>query len=146
MAWRVQRIGRRGGSGRVAITAIAALGSVCLAGSPLYLSSVATAALQSELAQTCLADLALVIPVAASQPDPSAALTTLTSSTGHTQPGVLTRMASNVILDLGNGALPRRAYLVYREGQTGHLERAVTEPGPGEALAPEWLNAPDNVQ
>lgn len=100
--------------------------------------------MQSELSHTCLADVALVVPVAASQPDASKQLAALTAPlAAHTQPGVLTRLASNVILDLGNGQLPRRAYLVYREGQEQNLQRRVRTPATGEALTPEWLGAPN---
>jgi putative ABC transport system permease protein len=127
----------------LAIAAIIALGAVCLAGTPLYLSSVATAAMQSELNRTCLADVALHIPVAASQPDASAALSELTAPLAkHTQPGVLSRVARLVILDIGGGQLPRQAFLVYREGQEQHLQRGVATPGAGEVLTPEWLGAP----
>lgn len=37
----------------MAVAAIVALGAACLAGSPLYLSSVGSAAVQNELRHTC---------------------------------------------------------------------------------------------
>ncbi|MEY2553887.1 MAG: putative transport system permease protein, partial [Ilumatobacteraceae bacterium] len=146
MARRVQRSSRWGSGGWVAVAAIVALGSACLAGSPLYLSSVATAALQSELAHTCLADVGLHIPIAGSRPDPSAELTALAAPfAAHTQPGVLTRIGTGAILDIGGGHLPVRTYLVYREGQAANLGRAVTPPKDAEVLAPDWLGGPDGL-
>ncbi|HEX2784968.1 MAG TPA: hypothetical protein VHN36_15400 [Ilumatobacteraceae bacterium] len=146
MARRVQRSGRWGSGGWVAVGAIVALGSACLAGSPLYLSSVATAALQNELSHTCLADVALHLPIAASQPDASDKLAALAAPlAAHTQPGVLTRIAYNPILDIGGGHLPVHANLVYREGQENNLGRQVTLPADGEVLAPDWLGAPEGI-
>ncbi|MGZ4770166.1 MAG: hypothetical protein ACXVLX_16020, partial [Ilumatobacteraceae bacterium] len=79
MTRRVQRSGRWGSGGRVAVAAIAALGSACLAGSPLYLSSVATGAVHSELAHTCLADVGLQIWMDGGRPDSDVRLSALSA-------------------------------------------------------------------
>ena len=92
-----KRTRRSGTAGWVAVAAIVALGSACLVGSPLYLSSVATAALQSELAHTCLADVGLRIPMRGVQPDVITSLEALAAPlAAHTQPSVLTRIAPSV--------------------------------------------------
>ena len=94
--------GRSGTSGQVAIAAIIALGAACLAGSPLYLSSVATAAVQSELGYTCLADVGLRIPVGGAQPDTIPILQAMAEPLAeHTQPSVLTRIAPSTQVDTG---------------------------------------------
>jgi putative ABC transport system permease protein len=139
-----KRFRRSGAAGLVAITAIVALGSACLAGSPLYLSSVATAALQSELAHTCLADVGVRIPMRGAQPDVITSLEHLAAPlAAHTQPSVLTRIAPSidVAADVA-GARPIKAYLVYRTGQAQNLLRSVKAPRDGEVLAPEGMNRP----
>ena len=86
------------------------------------------------------------LPIAASQPDASDKLAALAAPlAAHTQPGVLTRVAYNVILDIGRGHLPVRANLVFREGQENNLGRHVTPPTDGEVLAPDWLGAPEGT-
>ena len=83
-----------GTAGWVAVAAIVALGSACLAGSPLYLSSVATAAVHSELNHICLADVGLRIPMGGAQPDVIARLENLAAPFSQlTEPSVITRIA-----------------------------------------------------
>ncbi len=136
--------GRSGASGQVAIAAIVALGAACLAGSPLYLSSVATAAVQSELGHTCLADVGLRIPVGGAQPDTIPVLQAMAEPLAeHTQPSVLTRIAPSILVDAGSPDLrPFRAYVVYRDDQEQNLLRPVKSPVDGEVLAPEWMSPP----
>ncbi len=91
-----------GTAGQVAIAAIVALGASCLAGSPLYLSSVATAAVQSELGHTCLADVGLRIPMGGAQPDTIPILERMAVPlAANTQPSILTRIASSILVDTG---------------------------------------------
>ena len=139
-----KRFRRSGAAGLVAVTAIAALGSACLAGSPLYLSSVATAALQSELSHTCLADVGLRIPMRGVQPDVITSLENLAAPlAAHTQPSVLTRIAPSISVAAAvSGTRPIKAYLVYRAGQAQNLLRPVKVPRDGEVLAPEGMNPP----
>ncbi len=139
-----KRFRRSGSAGWVAVAAIVALGSACLAGSPLYLSSVATAALQSELARTCLADVGLRIPMRGVQPDVITSLENLAAPlAAHTQPSVLTRIAPSISVAAAiPGARPIKAYLVYRTGQAQNLLRPVKTLRDGEVLAPEWMNPP----
>ncbi|MBK5332801.1 MAG: hypothetical protein JJD93_12565, partial [Ilumatobacteraceae bacterium] len=73
----------------MAVAAIVALGAACLAGSPLYLSSVGSAAVQNELRHTCLADVGLVVPMGGAQPDSIARLEKMVEPiSAHTQPSV----------------------------------------------------------
>ncbi|MGZ4791362.1 MAG: hypothetical protein ACXWBO_05820 [Ilumatobacteraceae bacterium] len=148
MTRRVQRSGRWGSGGRVAVAAIAALGSACLAGSPLYLSSVATGAVHSELAHTCLADVGLQIWMDGGRPDSDVRLSALSAPlAAHTQPGVLTRIGYFVGIEAKEPGLPPlRAYLMYRDGQEQNLSRRVATPGKGEVLAPEWLFPPGGTK
>jgi putative ABC transport system permease protein len=138
------RSGRSGTAGWVAVAAIVTLGSACLAGSPLYLSSVATAAVHSELSRSCLADVSLQIPMGGAQPDVVQSLKNMTDKfTAHTQPSVLTRIAPGISVDTGvPGSNVLRAYLVYRDGQEQNLLRPVKPLADGEVLAPEWMNPP----
>ena len=139
-----QHSGRSGTAGQVAIAAIVALGAACLAGSPLYLSSVATAAVRSELDHTCLADVGLRIPMGGAQPDTLPILERMAAPLAvKTQPSILTRIAPSILVDTGTpDARPFRAYLVYRDGQEQHLLRPVRTPVDGEVLAPEWMSPP----
>ncbi len=104
-----------GTAGWVAVAAIVALGSACLAGSPLYLSSVATAAVHSELSHICLADVSLQIPIGGAQPDRISSLEELASEfSQHTEPSVLTRIAPGVLVDNGvarHPAVPNESHL-----------------------------------
>ncbi len=148
MTRRVQRSGRWGSGGWVAVAAIVALASACLAGSPLYLSSVATGAVHSELAHTCLADVGLQIWLDGARPDSEVRLSALSAPlAAHTQPGVLTRIAYFVGIKTDVPGVPLvRAYLMYRDGQEHNLLRSVTPPGVGEVLAPDWLFPPGGTQ
>ena len=126
---------------------MSALGAVCLAGSPLYLSSVASGALQDELAHTCLADVSVLIPMASVSPDDGHRLDVAAAAAlgRHTQPGVLTAFAI-VLADVGGpGAPPTRVFLLNRPGQEANLGRPVIAPRDGEVLVPESLGAPRKV-
>jgi putative ABC transport system permease protein len=135
---------RSGTAGWVAVAAIVALGSACLAGSPLYLSSVATAAVHSELSRTCLADVGVRIPMGGVQPDVISKLEELAAPlAAHTQPSVLTRIAPGISVEaMTAGTKPIRAYLLYRDEQEKNVLRPVRTPRDGEVLAPEWMNPP----
>jgi putative ABC transport system permease protein len=130
--------------GMVAVASIVALGSCCLAGSPLYLSSVATAALQSELGRTCLADVGLKIGLDGVQPDVNALLVSMAAPlAAHTQPSVLTRVAPFIsVVGSFPGATPFNAVLVYRDNQEKNLLRPVKSPRDNEVLAPEAMSPP----
>ena len=140
----IGRSPRSGTAGWIAVAAIVALGSACLAGSPLYLSSVATAAVQSELAHTCLADVGLRIPMRGVQPDVISNLENLAAPlAAHTQPSVLTRIAPAISVAAATpGARTIRAYIVHRAGQEQNVLRPVKSLRDGEVLAPEWMNPP----
>lgn len=72
-------------------------GGACLAGSPLYLSSVGSAAVQNELRHSCLADVGLRIPLGGAQPDSIARLQKLADPlAAHTQPSVVSRIAPGI--------------------------------------------------
>ncbi|MEP7115523.1 MAG: hypothetical protein ABI862_19825, partial [Ilumatobacteraceae bacterium] len=134
-----------GTAGWVAVAAIVALGSACLAGSPLYLSSVATAAVHSELGHICLADVGLRIPLGGAQPDVIPNLEQFAAQvSAHTEPSVLTRIAPSILVDpVTPGARPFRINLLYRDGQEQNLLRPVRAPAASdEVLAPEWMNPP----
>ena len=136
-----------GAAGWVAVAAIVALGSACLAGSPLYLSSVATAAVHSELAHICLADVGLRVPMGGAQPDVITRLEDMAAKfAAHTQPSVLTRIAPLISVDTGApDAIPFRATLMYRDGQEQNLLRPVKSPAEGQVLAPEWMSPPQGT-
>ena len=72
--------------------------------SPLYLSSVATAAVHSELASICLADVSLRIPMGGAQPDVDRP--PRRNGRDHSprtpQPSVLTRIAPAIFVDTGD--------------------------------------------
>jgi putative ABC transport system permease protein len=128
----------------VAVAAIVALGAACLAGSPLYLSSVGSAAVQNELRHSCLADVSLIVPMGGAQPDSIARLEKMVEPIAeHTQPSVVTRIAPDLSVDTGDptGKLIT-AHLVYRDGQEQNLLRPVKPVGDGEVLAPEWMSPP----
>lgn len=133
-----------GTAGWIAIAAIVSLGSACLAGSPLYLSSVATAAVHSELGHICLADVSLRIPMGGVQPDVIPSLERLAEKfSGHTEPSVLTRIAPGILVDNGRpDGRPFRVYLVFRDGLEQNLLRPVKSPAEGQVLAPEWMSPP----
>jgi putative ABC transport system permease protein len=135
---------RSGLGGWVAVAAIVALGSACLAGSPLYLSSVGTAAVQNELRHTCLADVGLGIPMGGVQPDSIERLQKMLAPiAAHTEPSVVTRIAPKVLVDTdGPDAKMIRTNLIYRDGQEQNLLRPVKPVHDGEVLAPEWMNPP----
>lgn len=140
---------RSGTAGWVAVAAIVALGSACLAGSPLYLSSVATAAVHSELSHTCLADVGLRIPMGGAQPDVISSLERLTAPlAAHTQPSVLTRIATFISVDTGAAnARPLRVNLLYRDDQEQNLLRPVKSPtADDQVLAPEWMSPPQGTK
>ncbi|MDP9463970.1 MAG: hypothetical protein M3P52_05055, partial [Actinomycetota bacterium] len=139
-----KRFRSSGTAGWVAVSAIVALGSACLAGSPLYLSSVATAAVHSELGHICLADVSLRIPMGGAQPDVVTRLEDLAAKfSAHTQPSVLTRIAPSISLDNGRpDTRPFRVNLLYRDGQEKNLLRPVKSPADDEVLAPEWMSPP----
>lgn len=144
-----QRFRSSGTAGWVAVAAIVALGSACLAGSPLYLSSVATAAVHSELSHICLADVSLRVPMGGAQPDVNTHLEALAAPiAAHTEPSVLTRIAPNVSLDIGVAdARPLRVNLLYRDGQEQNLLRPVKPPSADdEVLAPEWMRPPGGTK
>jgi putative ABC transport system permease protein len=130
--------------GWVAVAAIVALGAACLAGSPLYLSSVGSAAVQSELSHVCLADVSLRIPTGGAQPDSIARLQEMVAPlAAHTQPSVLTRIAPGISVNTAvPGSRTIRAHLVYRDGQEQNLLRPVATPDDDEVLAPEWMSPP----
>jgi hypothetical protein len=136
-----------GTAGWVAVAAIVALGSACLAGSPLYLSSVATAAVHSELGRICISDVSLRIPMGGAQPDTNVHLEAFEAQvSGHTQPSVLTRIAPGISVDNGRpGARPFRANLLYRDDEEQNLLRPVKTPADGEVLAPEWMSPPEGT-
>ena len=132
----------------MAVAAIVALGAACLAGSPLYLSSVGSAAVQNELNHSCLADVGLLVPMGGAQPDSIARLENMVEPiAAHTQPSVVTRIAPGLSVDTGdpNGKLIT-AHLVYRDGQEQNLLRPVQPVGDGEVLAPEWMSPPAGTQ
>ena len=138
-----------GTAGWVAVAAIVALGSACLAGSPLYLSSVATAAVHSELGHNCLADVSLRIPMGGAQPDVNGHLEAFAAQVAeHTEPSVLTRIAPSILVDTGvAGARPLRVNLMYRDGQEQNLLRPVEAPAADDqVLAPEWMNPPQGTK
>ncbi|MEP7201845.1 MAG: hypothetical protein ABI894_04500 [Ilumatobacteraceae bacterium] len=126
------------------MASIVALGAACLAGAPLYLSSVGTAAVHSELAHTCLADVGLRIPMGGAQPDSISRLNDMVAPlAAHTQPSVLTRIAPGVLVHKAvTGAKTTRAHLVYRDSQEDNVGRPVIEPVDGQVLAPEWMIPP----
>lgn len=134
-----------GTAGLVAVSAIVALGSACLAGSPLYLSSVATAAVHSELGHICLADVSLRIPMGGAQPDVNSHLEALAAPlAAHTESSVITRIAPSISVDTGvANARPLRATLMYRDDQEQNLLRPVRPPvDDDQVLAPEWMSPP----
>ena len=144
-----QRFRSSGTAGWVAVAAIVALGSACLAGSPLYLSSVATAALHSELGHICLADVSLRIPMGGAQPDVNTHLEEFAAQiAAHTEPSVITRIAPSVSLDTGvANARPLLVNLLYRDDQEQNLLRPVTPPESDDAvLAPEWMRPPGGTK
>ncbi|MEY2416419.1 MAG: hypothetical protein QOH53_1753, partial [Ilumatobacteraceae bacterium] len=116
---------RSGFGGWVAVAAIVALGAACLAGSPLYLSSVGSAAVQNELRHTCLADVGLRIPLGGAQPDSIARLQKLAGPlAAHTLPSVVSRIAPGVFVTTGDpDGKAIRAHLIYRDGQEANLLR-----------------------
>jgi hypothetical protein len=139
-----KRSRRSGFGGWVAVAAIVALGAACLAGSPLYLSSVGSAAVQNELRHTCLADVGLGIPMGGAQPDSIARLEKMVEPiAAHTQGSVVTRIAPNLSADTGDpdGKLTR-VHLIYRDGQEENLLRPVKPVADGQVLAPEWMSPP----
>ena len=138
-----------GTAGWVAVAAIVALGSACLAGSPLYLSSVATAAVHSELSHICLADVSLRIPMGGAQPDTISSLENLASKfSAHAEPSVLTRIAPSVEVDPGRPDVrPFRVNLLYRDDQEQNLLRSVKPlAADDEVLAPEWMKPPGGTK
>jgi putative ABC transport system permease protein len=138
-----------GTAGWVSVAAIVALGSACLAGSPLYLSSVATAAVHSELSHICLADVSLQIPIGGAQPDVIPSLENMAATFNtHTERSVLTRIAPFISLDNGRpDARPFRVNLLYRDGQEENLLRPVKAPAADdEVLAPEWMSPPEGTK
>ena len=128
----------------MAVAAIVALGAACLAGSPLYLSSVGSAAVQNELRHTCLADVGLRIPMGGAQPDLLARLQTMAEPlAAHTQPSVVTRIAPDISATTSDpDGKVIRVHLIYRDGQEQNLLRPVKPVGDGQVLAPEWMNPP----
>ena len=128
----------------MAVAAIVALGAACLAGSPLYLSSVGSAAVQNELRHTCLADVGLRIPMGGAQPDLIARLQTMAEPlAAHTQPSVVTRIAPDISVTTNDpDGKVIRVHLIYRDGQEQNLLRPVKPVGDGQVLAPEWMNPP----
>jgi len=132
----------------VAVAAIVALGAACLAGSPLYLSSVASAAVHSELSHTCLADVGLRIPMGGVQPDSIARLEAMAAPlAAHTQPSVLTRIAPNISVNTDKpGSHTIRAHLIYRDDEEQNLLRPVKPVGAGQVLAPEWMSPPGGTK
>ena len=105
----------------------------------------ATAAVHSELAHTCLADVGLQISMDGTQPDAAVRLSSL--SAAHTQPGVLTRIGYSVGIKTDvPGVPPVRANLVYRDHQEQNLAHPVAAPGEGEVLAPDWLFSPKGTR
>lgn len=112
----------------------------------LYLSSVATAALHSELGHICLADVSLRIPMGGAQPDVNTHLEEFAAKiAAHTEPSVITRIAPSVSLDTGvaNALHPLRGNLLYRDDQEQNLLRPVTAPATDdEVVAPEWMIPP----
>ena len=144
-----QRSRSSGNAGWVAVAAIVALGTACLAGSPLYLSSVATAAVHSELRHICLADVSLRIPMGGAQPDVNSQLQAFAARlTAHTEPSVLTRIAPAISVDTGvAGARPMRVNLLYRDDQEQNLLRPMKSPAADDqVLAPEWMSPPRGTQ
>jgi putative ABC transport system permease protein len=138
-----------GTAGWVSVAAIVALGSACLAGSPLYLSSVATAAVHSELSHLCLSDVSLRIPMGGAQPDVIPSLERLAAPLAdHTEPSVMTRIATFISLDNGRpDDRPFRVNLLYRDGQELNLLRTVKSPAADdEVLAPEWMSPPQGTK
>jgi hypothetical protein len=118
-----------------------------LTGSPLYLSSVATAAVHNELSHTCLADVGLRIPMGGAQPDVIAHLENLAAPFSQlTEPSVITRIAPLISVDSGRpDTIPFRVILMYRIGQEQNLLRPVKSPVDGEVLAPEWMSPPEGT-
>jgi putative ABC transport system permease protein len=130
------------------VAAIVALGSACLAGSPLYLSSVATAAVHSELGHICLADVSLRIPMGGAQPDVNSHLEEMAAPLAeHTQPSVITRIAPSIAVETGGDARPFNVTLMYRDDQELNLLRPVKTPtADDQVLAPEWMSPPQGTK
>ncbi|MFN8023803.1 MAG: hypothetical protein U0Q03_19890 [Acidimicrobiales bacterium] len=118
-----RRQGARWGA-RSAVAAGFALLAAALAGSPLYVSSAGSEAVQLALASTCGADAGMRLPLladpATGEPD-VAAVAALTDSLPHTEPGVLERIVSLTYTLEPDDGLVRRLVLVDRTGWEAQL-------------------------
>ena len=141
-----------GWGAHVGVAAATALGVTCLAGGPLYVSSAATAALQAELADTCLSDAGLQVNLFASGDDepltasPTVTMREAAERVPYAQPVVFTDIA--VLMGTSSDGIRQAATVVARLGQLAALGLDPLAPGTaaiGVAAAQTWSLPPGAV-
>ena len=137
-----------GGGARLAVAAASGVLTVCVAGAPLYVSSVGSESVQLQLSQMCLADAGLYMflgqagtftfagkPIALVEDQ----LEQIIAGMDHAQtPVVTTRTGSWVYSKSTDEPTGPALYLVHREGQYDHLPGDPPQLAEFEALVPEW--------
>lgn len=126
-----------GWGARAGIATAAALLTVCLAGTPLYVSASGSQAIQDQLAQTCPADVALglVVTAPAGRGDPAVRLDpdevrSLLDGVPDVAPAVAEHAVRITVT--ADGGLPRGLWLFARDGAGGEVRPPFPELGPDE--------------
>jgi hypothetical protein len=120
------------------VAASCALLGVCLAGGPLYVSSAASESVQLQLADTCLADVAVHLPYS-SDPVLLAALDRVYSSLRDVEvPIVSTSISTSFRLE-DSPAISRSMVLVHRQGQERAFDPTLVELTGDDVLVPDYL-------
>ena len=137
-----------GGGARLAVVAAAGVLTVCVAGAPLYVSSVGSESVQLQLSQICLADAGLYMylgqagtltfggkPIALVEEQLGAIIAEL----DHAQsPVVTTRTGVMMYSRSTDQPAGPPLQLISREGQYEHLPGDPPALGEFDALVPEW--------
>jgi hypothetical protein len=128
----------QGVGGRVAVAASCALLGVCLAGGPLYVSAAASEAVQLQLDDTCLSDVAVHLPYS-SDPQLLASLDQVLTTLRQHQEPVVTHLLSTSFRLADSPAVERRLVLVHRDGQEAQFEPPLTPVSTDELAVPAYL-------
>ena len=123
---------RRGGAGglgaRLGLAVAAALAASCLAGTPLYVSSAGSAAMDGELAVTCPADAGLTL---SSVGVPQAPIVALGAALHRVKPAASSHLSAISVTDAKG--ISRFVYLLSRDGVATQVTPPLAPLAPGEA-------------
>ena len=135
----VHSVIRPGSGGFAAVVSASALLAVSLAGGPLYVSSAASQALQTSMANTCATDTGLVLTLPALPVgliELTAWLDVQAHSIAHAGEPLITRLAASTFTVEGREQVGQALVLLWRTDQLKYLGAAMPSLGDGQILVP----------